>query len=64
LSSENESIFVERNLNSSKTISQDLFVSINGLEQKFQKTEYFKTFLEEKIIGCNIDIFKYLRIFT
>lgn len=64
LSSESDSIFIQRILNSSKTISQDLFVSINGIEQKFQKTEYFKTFLEEKILGCNIDIFKYLRIFT
>ncbi len=30
----------------------------------FQRVEYFKKFFEDKILGCSIDIYKYLKIFT
>lgn len=62
--SNQETIVIKRQLSSTKSTSQDLYVSVNGQELKFQRNEYFKAFFEDKILGCPIDIYKYLKIFT
>ncbi len=57
-------IHIKRYISSSKQISSELEVVYNGEEIKFQRSEYFKNFLEENILGCSLDIYKYLKFFT
>ncbi len=57
-------IHIKRYISSSKQISSELEIIYNGEEMKFQRSEYFREFLEDNILGCPLDIYKYLKFFT
>lgn len=55
---------ISRTIYTDNTKASTLSVSLDENEIKFQRNEYFREFLELEVLGCSLDIFKTLKVFT